>query len=62
MKTKDYTVLIAGRENVGKSSIFNKLINRQKSIVDDFPGVTRDKILSTPAASFFTSRTALKAK
>jgi GTP-binding protein len=44
MKTKDYTVLIAGRENVGKSSIFNKLINRQKSIVDDFPGVTRDKI------------------
>lgn len=43
MKT-NFTVLIAGRENVGKSSIFNKLINRQKSIVDDFPGVTRDKI------------------
>jgi GTP-binding protein len=40
----NFTVLIAGRENVGKSSIFNKLINRQKSIVDDFPGVTRDKI------------------
>jgi GTP-binding protein len=44
MKSTEYTVLIAGRENVGKSSIFNKLINRQKSIVDDFPGVTRDKI------------------
>ncbi len=43
MKT-NFTVLIAGRENVGKSSIFNKLINRQKAIVDDFPGVTRDKI------------------
>src|ERR1035437_2809723 len=43
MKT-NFTVLIAGRENVGKSSIFNKLINRQKAIVDYFPGVTRDKI------------------
>ncbi|MCE5300864.1 MAG: ribosome biogenesis GTPase Der [Spirochaetia bacterium] len=44
MKNKGYTVLIIGRENVGKSSIFNKLISSQKSIVDDFPGVTRDKI------------------
>lgn len=41
---KNFTVLITGRENVGKSSIFNKLINQQKSIVDDFPGVTRDRI------------------
>ncbi|HPI04191.1 MAG TPA: 50S ribosome-binding GTPase, partial [Candidatus Goldiibacteriota bacterium] len=40
----DFTVLIVGRENVGKSSIFNKLINQQKAIVDDFPGVTRDRL------------------
>lgn len=43
MKT-DFTAIIVGRENVGKSSLFNRLINQQKSIVDDYPGVTRDKI------------------
>jgi GTPase len=41
---KDFTVIIVGRENVGKSSLFNKIINQHKSIVDDYPGVTRDKI------------------
>jgi GTP-binding protein len=40
----DFTVLIVGRENVGKSSIFNKLISQNKAIVDDFPGVTRDRL------------------
>ncbi len=44
MAEKDFTVLIIGRENVGKSSLFNKLVGEHKSIIDDFPGVTRDKI------------------
>ncbi|MDR3255954.1 MAG: ribosome biogenesis GTPase Der [Synergistaceae bacterium] len=33
-----------GRPNVGKSSIFNRLLGRRESIVDDFPGVTRDRL------------------
>ncbi|MFN2387437.1 MAG: ribosome biogenesis GTPase Der [Thermoanaerobaculia bacterium] len=46
-----FRVVVAGRPNVGKSALFNRLLKRRRSLVHDLPGMTRDVLEETAALS-----------
>lgn len=48
---KPFRVVVAGRPNVGKSALFNRLLKRRRSLVHDLPGMTRDVLEETASVS-----------